>query len=108
MNTEDIKRQIIAGEFAENNGRIIRTINILEGEYVGLDVVKRALTAINPADFQKSVVYLQRAGYIEIRDEFSKEMITAEKAKVVDAEATLTASGIKLALGFIKDEAVEI
>lgn len=108
MDKNNIKQKIEAGEFADNNGRIIRTMNILEGDYVDLCVIKNVLTAVKASDFYKSIVYLSKAKYIELRSKESKAHLTAEEAKTVDAEASLTAKGIRVAMGFEVDEAVEI
>lgn len=108
MDKQAIIKKVEAGNFAENNGKILRTLNILEGDFVDLDVLKNVLTAVKSAEFFKSVVYLNKADYIEIRDKETKAKITAEQAKMVDAEAALTAAGIRIAMGYEVDPAVEI
>lgn len=108
MEKRAIIQKVEAGNFAENNGRILRTLNILEGDFVDLDVLKNVLTAVKAVKFFKSVVYLDKAGYIEIRDKETKAVITAEQAKIASAEASLTAAGIRVAMGYEVDPAVEI
>ena len=69
MNFEDkIKRDIQTAEFAENNGRIIRTVNVLRGKWIRLSSVRDVLDDINLADLEQSLIYLERSEYIAVRD----------------------------------------
>ena len=108
MNEKEIKQRILSGEFANNNGKIIRTINILNGDWIELDTIRKAQPTIDAGEFNQSMVYLERGGYIEIRDAVSKAPMSAEAAKLRDGEAILSARGIKLAMGFVTDEAIDI
>ncbi len=108
MDKKALIQKVEAGNFAEHNGRILRTLNILEGDFVDLSVLNQVMTAVPSSEFFKSVVYLDKAGYIEIRDKETKALITAEQAKMTDAEASLTAAGIRVAMGYEVDPAVEI
>ena len=53
MEKRAIIQKVEAGNFAENNGRILRTLNILEGDFIDLDVLKNVLTAVKAVEFFK-------------------------------------------------------
>lgn len=109
MDKDRVIKDIDSIKFSKTNGRILRTINMLEGEYTNLDIVFSVLSnTIRIDEFHRSIVYLQKAGYLEIRSEETKELISSEDISNKYCEATLTASGIRLAMGFAKDEAVEM
>lgn len=104
----DIKKQIETGEFVTNNGRIIRTINVLQGKWIDYDVLKSVLSEIIDADLLQSLIYLQRANYITVRDISSKKEINIEDVIFSNVEITLSEKGIKLSLCLITDVAVRI
>lgn len=107
METE-IRKRIESGSFAANNGRIVRTVNVLKGKWVSLHVVKEALTEISGSDFDESLIYLDRADYIEIRSIHTRRITRAEDAVLEESEITLSHKGIKLANYYIQDEAVRV
>lgn len=101
---DDLKQRIETGNFAVNNGAVIRTVNILNGSWIKYDVLKSVL------NFQciQNLIYLQRAGYIDVRYCASKEKTNVEDASCDNIEVTLTSLGMKLAIYVVKDEAVLI
>ena len=109
MNFEDkIKRDIQTAEFAENNGRIIRTVNVLRGKWIRLSSVRDVLDDINLADLEQSLIYLERSEYISVRDIETKIPIEVEQADYSESEVSLTKKVIHVALYFIKDAAVKV
>ncbi|MGP1563240.1 hypothetical protein [Filifactor alocis] len=109
MNFEDkIKRDIQTAEFAENNGRIIRTVNVLRGKWIRLSSVRDVLDDINLADLEQSLIYLERSEYIAVRDIETKIPVEVEQADYSGCEVSLTKKGIDVALYFIKDAAVKV
>lgn len=111
MNFEnDIRKKIEQSDFAKNNGRILRTINILSGKFVNVSSVCDALYEyMNIGEFDESLIYLYKSCYIELRTEYTHKIIDDfEKYSYKEMEVSLTQKGIKLARGFITDEAVEI
>ncbi|MGP1599366.1 hypothetical protein [Peptoanaerobacter stomatis] len=111
MNFEnDIRRKIEQSDFAKNNGRLIRTINILSGKFINVDSVCDALNEyMNIGEFDESLIYLYKSCYIEIRTKHTHKIIDDfEKYSYSELEVSLTHKGIKVAKGFIVDEAVEI
>lgn len=107
---KEIKKKIIRSDFAKNNGRIIRTINILSGKFINLDSVNNVLKEyMNLGDFKVCIDYLYKSFYIEVRNAVNKSAVSDfDKYVFRELEATLTQKGIKLAMGYIEDEAVEI
>ena len=106
----DVRKRIEQSDFAKNNGRVIRTINVLSGKFVNIDSVCDALADnMSIGEFNECLIYLHRGVYIEVRavcthhiiDDFDKHIYS-------ELEVALTQKGIKLARGFITDEAVEI
>lgn len=109
MNFEDkVKRDIQTVEFAENNGRIIRTVNVLRGKWIRLSSVRDVLDEINPADLEQSLIYLERSDYIAVRNIETKTTVEVEQANYFESEVSLTKKGIDVALYFIKDAAVKV
>lgn len=103
---KQIRRRIEAGNFAGNNGRIIRTINVLKGKWIRLGVVKEALDEID--DIEQSLIYLERSGYMMVREILTERKIEVEDAGEDTTEVTLTKKGIDLALYYIEDPAVKV
>ena len=108
MNEKEIRQKIVAGEFGQNNGRLIRTINVLKGKWINLETVQIALEEMDETEFEQSLIYLHRSDYIKIRNESTKKCTEAEKAVYRDCEVTLTKKGIDLAMYYISDPAVKV
>ena len=106
---ENVRRKIEAGNFAENNGRIIRAINVLAGKWVCLDTVKRALEDTIPAgELEKSMLFLLKAGYLQLRKKSCRQKAEWEDSIQEELEVTLTHNGMKLAMYYITDEAIRV
>lgn len=67
MDAEQIKKKMRAGAFVENNGKVLRTINILRIKYVKLADVKYAHEDMPEHDLVDAINYLHGAGYITLR-----------------------------------------
>lgn len=107
----DIEKQmqlIKAGNFRENNGYVMRTINMLRHKYHKLKSVKYALPDISEGEVLDSVNYLHEAGYIHLRCILTKESATLSDYDFDELEAKLTAKGISLLAGSIADPCIEI
>lgn len=108
MEKDRLLKGIDSVKFKKTNGKILRIINMLEGEYTNLGIIYDILNNIRLDEFHRSVVYLLKAKYIEIRNEDTKELVNSENISNKNCEATLTASGIRLSMGFTEDEAIEM
>lgn len=103
-----LKRQIEAADFAENNGAMIRVINILDGEWVRLSTMRNALVELDNSDFEESLVYLQKSEYVEIRSIIPGQPTDVYKADKKTCEVSLTAKGMRLARCIDIDPAVKV
>ena len=63
-----------AGRFIKNNGRVLRTINLLRYKYEKLEEVKYALEDMPENEYLDSLNYLSEAGYIQMRRVTSKQI----------------------------------
>ena len=61
---EQIRRRIAAGNFVANNGRVLRTINILRYDYKKLREIEYALPDMEHGEIVDSVNYLAECGYL--------------------------------------------
>ena len=110
MDRDDILKNIRRSAFKANNGRVLRTINILRTKYVRLRDVKYALPEIDEGEYLDCVNYLHESAYIELRDIESKTDCVTGLADhdYKDMEAKLSAAGIRLLAGGVKDDCVEV
>lgn len=110
MNTErDRQKQRIAtGNFIENNGRVLRTINILRHTYNKLKGIKYALEDISEDELLDSINFLYEEGYIQLRNAVTKEASDIADSNYTALEAKLTGKGIRLLAGGIHDPLVSI
>ena len=107
MDKEALNRRISAGNFVENNGSVLRTVNILKTKFNRLKDIKYALN-IEKNDIENSVNYLYEAGYLHLRNTESKRPSNLADTDFDELEGKLTAKGIQLLAGVIQDECVEI
>lgn len=106
-NNEELIQKMRAGRFIENNGRILRAINVLHEKYVALSGILYALPEIDEDDLCKAVNYLDEQGYIRIREMQSKLQASISDVPYTELEAKLTGKGIQLLAGLLKDPAVK-
>ena len=105
---ETYMQKIKARRFDENNGQVLRTINILRVGYEKLTDVKYALSDISEHDFLDSINYLFLSEYIMLRKIKSKEPADIADVQYEELEAKLSQKGIKLLEGKINDNSVEV
>ena len=93
------KRALRAGSFVHNNGKVLRTVNILRLKYNKLTGVQSVLEddGIAEDEFLDSVNFLTEEGYIHLRRISNKE-----------PAAKLTGKGIRLLAGGIEDDMIEV
>lgn len=103
---QELKKRLEQGNFAADNGRIIRAINVLRGKWIGLDILTDALPDIE--DMEHSLIYLERAGYITARSEETRSVVEIVTADPRSDEVTLTKKGMDLAMYYITDPAVRV
>ena len=108
MDMEKQLHLIRAGNFKENNGSVMRTINMLRHQFHKLKSVEYALPDIDKGDIIDSVNYLFEAGYIHVRDIITKQPATLADSDFDELEAKLTAKGISFLAGGIQDPCIKI
>lgn len=105
------RRKLEAGEFVTNNGRVLRTINILRYKYNRLKSVESVLKeeGIDNGDFLDSVNFLSEEGYIHLRHIATPhDTMSLSDCDYSMIEAKLTAKGIRLLAGGIDDDMIEV
>lgn len=107
MDKETLNRRISAGNFVENNGSVLRAVNILKTKFNRLKDIKYALN-IEKNDIENSVNYLHEAGYLHLRNSENRQPSSLSDDDFDALEGKLTAKGIQLLAGVIQDECVEI
>ena len=108
MDKATLNKRISAGNFVENNGSVLRAINILKTKYNRLKDIRYALGHVEKTDIENSVNYLYEAGYLHLRTVEGHTETSLADTDFDDVEAKLTAKGIQLLAGVIKDECVEV
>jgi hypothetical protein len=110
MDKAEAMKKIRAGAFVANNGRVLRTINILRPKYNKLRDIKYALPEMAEDELIDCINYLSEAEYIELRHCETKTDIVTGLADhdYKDIEAKLTAKGIQLLAYGIKDPVIEV
>ena len=110
MDKEEMMKKIRAGNFVANNGRVLRTINILRYDFNKLTNVSYALPDLQEDEILDSINYLTEAGYIELRHIETKAPIPTGLAdhdyRLLAAK--LTAKGISLLAYGIADPMVRV
>lgn len=107
MDKETLNKRISAGNFVENNGSVLRAVNILKTKFNRLKDIRYALN-IDKSDIENSINYLHEAGYLHLRTIDGHIASSLADSNFEDMEAKLTAKGIQLLAGVIEDECVEV
>lgn len=105
---EKMIKQMRAGKFRENNGRVMRTINILREMYVELKTLSYALPDLDKGEIIDCVNFLEEEGYIRIRHLETKQDALLSDNDFNSLEAKSTGKGIRLLAGSIIDDMVEM
>lgn len=105
---KEFMQKIKAKHFVENNGNVLRTINILRTGYEKLEEVKYALSDVPEHEFLDSINYLFLSEYILLRMIKTKEPADIADVPYELLEAKLSQKGIKLLEGKIIDNSVEV
>lgn len=108
MDKAELNKRIEAGHFVENNGYVLRAINMLKTKFNKLRSICYAVPDADKSDIEKSVNYLYEAGYLHLRHIHNKRPTSLADTDFDMIEAKLTAKGIQLLAGVIQDECVEV
>ena len=107
-NTQDYLQKIKAKHFRENNGEVLRNINILRSKYVKLEDIKYVMGKVPENEFVDSVNYLFLSEYILLRHIKTKEPVDIADVPYEQLEAKLSRLGVKLLDGTVTDNSVEV
>lgn len=109
MNNNDMmQRRIDAGNLVHINGKILRTLNVISESKCLLASLEYSFGEIEHSDFVYSLKYLSISGYVELRDCWSKKVISFSESRFDETEVSLTAKGIRVLCGVLEDECVEV
>lgn len=108
MDNNAMLRKMRAGKFIENNGLVLRTINILRHKFERLKDVKYAVDAeMSETEYLDCINFLSEAGYIVLRNIETKAPASISDVDYAQLEAKVTAMGIRLLGGEITDKMVK-
>ncbi|SCX27724.1 hypothetical protein SAMN02910436_02255 [Ruminococcaceae bacterium P7] len=107
-NEREYLQAIKAKHFRENNGDVLRNINILRSKYVKLEDIKFVMGKVPEVEFVDSVNYLYLSEYILLRKIKTKEPADIADVSYELLEAKLSQKGIKILDGTITDNSVEV
>ncbi len=107
MNERNIIAKMRTEEFIENNGTVLRAVNIGRTKYNKLMQLCAALESdMDKAEFTDSINYLSLAGFIDLRRCGDKQPTTLADDELENIEAKVSAKGIRLLSGKISDDCV--
>lgn len=106
---DDMLKKLRAGNFVENNGKVMFAINLLRHKFIELKSVYRVRSDdISEQEFLDCINYLSQEGYITLRISGSREYVRLADADYKELEALVTSKGIQLLGGIIKDKMVDV
>lgn len=108
IHEDEALKKMRAARFIKNNGKVIRTINLLRTKYEKLSEVKYALDDITDSDYLDCINYLSESGYIKLRHIKNKQSAEISDVDYTELESKLTQKGISLLSGKLFDELVEV
>ncbi len=105
---EQIRQKIENGNFIENNGRILRMLNIMSGEFKKLTEIKYVLSDLEEYEIFKSIDYLYEGGYIRVRNIDTKRPTAPADTPFKFLEVKLTNLGIQVLVGKREDACISL
>ena len=104
------KSLLRAGNFVQNNGGVLRPLNILSHKYNRLGNLQSLLYGEGVAEdeFLDSVNFLASEGYIHLRLIATREPALLADHEYTELEGKLTSRGKRLLKGGIEDNMIEV
>lgn len=104
------RQRLRAGTFVSNNGKVLRTINILRYRYNKLSGVQNVLEVdgVDEDEFLDSINFLSQEGYIHLQSISTRDDAKLADYRHTELEAMLTSKGIRLLARGIEDNLVEV
>lgn len=108
MDADNLKKQLQQYTFRENNGKIMRTVNILKPQESTVGNIRLLMQGEPHEAVQNSLNYLTEAGYIRIAgpkgEPFPGQLDEACKGYRI----TLTAAGMEVLMGIQESPTVDV
>lgn len=106
VNEQDILKKMRAENFVNNNGVVLRAINIGRPDYNRLSSLCRAMIDIDKSEFIDCINYLSESKYIILRRCDNKQPANISDDDIDDMEAKVSPEGIQLLAGKTSDPCV--
>ena len=107
MNPDIIMKKARAANFIDNNGMILRALNMIATDFNQLSAIRKAL-GMDSDEYSESLNYLIEAGYVRIRKCGDHENAELADHDLSELEGKLTAKGVQLLFGAISDKSVDV
>lgn len=107
MDPNAIMKKARAANFIENNGKVLRGINMIRIDFNKLSSIRSAL-GIDADEFADSVNYLIEANFIRIRHCDTHKPVELADYGMDEIEGKLTQKGIQLLAGAIEDPCITV
>lgn len=108
MDADNLKKHLQQYTFRENNGQILRTVNMLKPSESTVGNIRYLMQGEPQEAVQNSLNYLTEAGYIRItgpkEEPFPGQLDDTTKGYRI----TLTAAGIEILMGVQESPAVDV
>ena len=109
MDNKETLNRMHRAAFVRNNGRVMRTMVLLERNFKKLSEIIYALNvSVQEDECVKSLNYLYESGYIRLRRIKTRENADISDYDIDELEAKITQKGTLLMEGVITDELVEV
>lgn len=107
MNPEEMMKKARAANFVNNNGKVLRGVNMLRIDFNKLSSIRAAL-GFDDDDFADCINYLIESGYIRIRHCDTQKSVELADYPMDEIEGKLTQKGIQLLAGAIDDPCITV
>lgn len=110
IDRQELLHRLDGANLIKNNGRVLRTLTILQGSYQKLTGIQGVLEndGISKGEFLESVQFLSEDGYLHLRDISTKESVMLVDSAYSCLEAKITTKGTRLLSGKAKDDMIEV
>lgn len=108
LDSEKLKKQLQQYTFRENNGQIMRMVNILNPKESTLGNICYLLRGEPQEAIENSLDYLLDSGYIRIEDVNGSGYAGQLSEDNKPCRVSLTAAGIEVLMGFRESPAVDV
>lgn len=105
---EKINQNYESAEFCEINGRILRSLNVLNDKKPKLNSFITLFSDVDFNNFSDCIEYLSLSGYVKTIDIFTNKEKVFSIKDFNETAVTLTVDGIRLLKGKTEDKAVNV